>query len=153
MNGTRKKAGFRHPASIPCGMLRGSVRMARVFVWCAPMKDDTDASTIMQLDAHPDLADLQEYDFPLKSMTGSRAVLIAKAWINDDLACFFAEPDSSGRFVLLFKAYQSYLSGLGGEDMRDARIDALYDLTVFVMKDCPPIVDCVRRVRRPRATN
>lgn len=133
-------------------MLRGSVRMVGVLVWCDPM-NSTNASTIVQLDAHPDLAALQLYDFPLKSMTGARAVLIAKAWINDDLACFFAEQDSSERFVLLFKAYQGYLSGLGSEDMRDARIGALYHLTVFVMKDCPPIVDYVRRVRLRRTTN
>lgn len=133
-------------------MLRGNVRTAGVLVWCDLM-NSTDASTIVQLDAHPDLAALQGYDFPRESMTGARAVLIAKAWIRDDLACFFAEQDSLERFVLLFKAYQSYLSGLGGEDMRDARIGALYHLTVFVMKDCPPIVDCVRRVRLRRTTN
>ncbi len=39
-------------------MLRDSVRMVGVLVWCDPM-NSTDASTIVQLDAHPDLAALQ----------------------------------------------------------------------------------------------
>lgn len=59
--------------------------MVGVLVWCDPM-NSTDASTIVQLDAHPDLAALQLYRFPDKSMTGARAVLITKAWINNDLA-------------------------------------------------------------------
>jgi hypothetical protein len=113
----------------------------------------TSRDHIPQLDDHEDLADLQAYDFPATPKSKARAVLTAKAWIGEDLGCFFVDQETSDRFVVLFKAYQGFMPGLGGDDMRNADIGALYELSIFVSGGCLPIVDraeCVasRRARR-----
>lgn len=92
----------------------------------------TDRQLIVRLDEHPDLADLQAYDFPAESMTKARAILTAKAWINDELACFFADQETAKRFVVMFKPHRGFMPTLGGDDMRNAEIGALYQLDVFV---------------------
>jgi len=64
-------------------------------------------------------------------MTKAKAILSAKAWIDDNLACFFADPESTTRFVLVFESYRGFMPALG----------ALYRLDVFVTEGHLPIVD------------
>ena len=100
-----------------------------------------ESQSIVPLSEHDPLAELHDHDFPPQSMTKARAILAAKAWIDDDLACFFADPESTKRFVVIFKSYRSFMPALGGDDMRNADIGALYRLDVFVSDGHLPVVD------------
>lgn len=125
-------------------MLRGSVRRARDWLYYACMKAG-EPQLIVPLSEHEALAELQAYDFPAESMTKARVILAAKAWIEDDLACFFADPESTKRFVIIFKSYRSFMPAIGVDDMRNAEIGALYRLDVFVSDGHLPVVDRVER--------
>jgi hypothetical protein len=101
---------------------------------------------IVPLEQHHAFAELQEYDFPSASVAKARAILTAKAWIDDDLACFFADPESTKRYVVVFKPHGCFTPALGGDDMRDAEIGALYGLEVFVPVGRAPVVDRAERI-------
>ena len=140
-----EKAGFRHAASIPCGMLQSSVSTSCDWLYCIRMKTAVHPD-IIPLEQHHAFAELEEYDFPIESMTQAKAILSAKAWIDDNLACFFADPESTTRFVLVFESYRGFMPALGGDDMRDAEIGALYRLDVFVSDRHLPVVDRADRI-------
>lgn len=101
--------------------------------------------SIVPLSEHEALAELQDYDFPAESMTKAKVMLTAKAWIDDDLACFFADPESTKRFVVIFNPHRDHKPALAGEDMRSAEIGALYQLDVFVSDGHLPVVDRAER--------
>jgi len=103
---------------------------------------------ILPLDDHPDAEILREFDHPQRSLKRWAGVLSAKAWIGEDLACFFAEAESGAdRIVLVFKATKGYLAGIYGGDMRHAPIGSIYEVDVFVTAHFTPIVDRIERRR------
>jgi hypothetical protein len=76
-------------------------------------------------------------------------VLTAKAWMGNDLACFFTDAEKgSDRYVLFFRSSTVYRPMMDGDDMRSANIGAMYELDVFVPAHHLPIIDraiCVRK--------
>ncbi|MGD9786053.1 MAG: hypothetical protein AB7E80_15705 [Hyphomicrobiaceae bacterium] len=100
---------------------------------------------IHPLEHHPDAVDLSEYEFPAQSLRDWRGVLMAKAWVGADLACFFSHIETGERIVVMLRAGRGFLPQISGEDMRIAPVDALYELDVFVADRVPPIVDRVQR--------
>ncbi len=141
-----RQAGFRHAASIPCGMLRGSVHsMTRALVSAA--MTDPDLQGIADFALHPDAELLCGFDHPHTHLRRWKGLLTAKAWLGRDLACFFAgQADDGGRIVVLLQGGNCFCPRLGGADMRGAVIGALYELDVFVPHGQTPIVDRAERI-------
>jgi hypothetical protein len=97
---------------------------------------------IAPLAEHPDSEILREFDHPTSSLKRWVGVLTAKAWIGDDLACFFTEAESGAeRYVLVFKPLNAGLAGIYGIDMRLASVGSTYLMDVFVTAHYQPIID------------
>lgn len=80
---------------------------------------------------HPDAEALLAYDHPGESLTNWQAVLTAKAWLGDDLGCFFVDGEQGAvRAVLVFRADRAFQAEAGSMDMRSAPIGQLFVLEV-----------------------
>lgn len=103
---------------------------------------------ILPLDDHPDAETLHHFDHPQRSLKRWAGVLTVKAWVGEDLACFFAETEhGADRIVLVFTAAKGYMAGIYGGDMRDAPIGSVYEVDVFVTAHFMPIIDRIERRR------
>lgn len=126
-------------------MLRSSVSSTVVGASFLPMPSRPD--TIVQLTKHPDSEILRDFDHPPSSLKRWSGVLTAKAWIGDDLACFFTDAErGTERYILIFKALNVYKAGIHGTDMRLARIGATYLMDVFVTARSRAIIDRIERL-------
>lgn len=104
---------------------------------------------ILPLIERPDAETLRQFDHPPQSLKRWVGILAAKAWMDADLACFFAEAESgTERYVLIFKSSNAYMAAPGGADMRQASVASIHELDVFVTAHHPPIIDRTDRARR-----
>ena len=102
---------------------------------------------IPDLGDHPDLETLRDYDHPPASLRRWRATLAAKAWLGNELACFFVRREVAERYVVFFHASKDFRPRFYGIDMRKAGIGASFELDVFVASRAKPIVDAAMPIK------
>lgn len=96
---------------------------------------------IADLANHPDAEALARFDHPRTDLSHWRGTLIAKAWIRDDLACFFAQVgDALSHYVLVFHAFRGFRPVMEGQDMREAVIGSVFRLDVMIKPDGRTVV-------------
>jgi len=96
---------------------------------------------IADLAEHPDAEALARFDHPTWDLSAWRGTLIAKAWIGDDLACFFARVgDALSHYILVFHASRGFRPVMEGQDMREAVIGSVFRLDVMIKPDGRTVV-------------
>ncbi len=146
VNGTPRGAGFRHPASIPCGVLRCRVQACLDGHIFRGMHTNEALGEIVDLAHHADAETLREFDHPEHTLFRWKAALTAVAWVRDDLACFFVGANqAANRYVLMFERINGFRPLHAGHDMTTATIGHTYDLDVLVTRRNVP---CVERAEK-----
>lgn len=102
---------------------------------------------IPELGDHPDLEVLRDYDHPPVSLRRWHATLAARAWLGDELACFFVGGETAERYVVFFHASKEFRPRFYGIDMRKAAIGQSFELDVFVASRTKPIVDAAMPIK------
>jgi len=113
-----------------------------------PCDVEGEADQIPDITAHPDAEALLTYDHPTMTLISWRAVLTAKAWLGDELGCFFVDAEHEAmRLLLIFNADRSFQAEAGSIDMRSAVPGEMYELEVACGARPRPVVLRADRLR------
>lgn len=102
---------------------------------------------IVDLVNHQDVEALRLYDHPSRPLHRYPAILTAKAWLGEDLACFFAGFHDDDLFVLIFRKSDCFSSMHSDGDMRDAEIGMTYRLSTGAANRASARVEAVERIQ------
>lgn len=126
-------------------MLRGGVHHLPTAASVGRMRH-ADSHDIVDLMHHPDVEALRLYDHPATPLHRYPAILTAKAWLDGDLACFFAGFHDDRLYVLIFRKSDEFSSMHSDGDMRTATLGGTYRVSTGAVNRSMPRVEAVEPV-------